>query len=175
MATARGLTVGEKTPQASEGIHCADEMKANVFQSGPTGSYSGRYRQLHNLPHSYLPRLLSATVIIISLLSAIAVAQSNQAAPSQRSNPVDWVNPYIGTAGAGSDYGGTMPLVTTPFGMTNWGGRPLASQVELAYLTTSQYNETNYKNPQVNSLYAQAQADPAAGPGGYRWWQPTAW
>jgi predicted alpha-1,2-mannosidase len=30
------------------------------------------------------------------------------------------VNPYIGTAGGGSDYGGTMPLVTTPFGMTNW-------------------------------------------------------
>ncbi len=34
--------------------------------------------------------------------------------------PVDWVNPYIGTAGGGSDYGGMMPLVTAPFGMTNW-------------------------------------------------------
>lgn len=37
-------------------------------------------------------------------------------------DPVDWVNPYIGTGGTliGPDYGGTMPLVTTPFGMTNW-------------------------------------------------------
>ncbi|RDI98688.1 glycoside hydrolase family 92 protein [Dyella solisilvae] len=34
--------------------------------------------------------------------------------------PINWVNPYIGTAGSGSEYGGTMPLVTTPFGMTNW-------------------------------------------------------
>jgi predicted alpha-1,2-mannosidase len=34
--------------------------------------------------------------------------------------PADLVNMYIGTAGGGSDYGGTMPLVTTPFGMTNW-------------------------------------------------------
>src|ERR1700694_1907801 len=35
-------------------------------------------------------------------------------------SPVDWVNTYIGTGGGGSDYGGTMPFVTTPFGMTNW-------------------------------------------------------
>ncbi len=38
------------------------------------------------------------------------------------STPVDWVNPTIGTGGTviGPDYAGTMPLVTTPFGMTNW-------------------------------------------------------
>jgi predicted alpha-1,2-mannosidase len=35
-------------------------------------------------------------------------------------SPVDWVNTYIGTDGGGSDYGGTMPFVTTPFGTTNW-------------------------------------------------------
>ncbi|QNK03667.1 glycoside hydrolase family 92 protein [Dyella telluris] len=46
-------------------------------------------------------------------ISVIAAA----AAPT---TPIDWVNPYIGTAGSGSEYGGTMPLVTTPFGMTNW-------------------------------------------------------
>ena len=143
MATARGLTVGEETPQASKDVHSADEMKPNVFQSailtGPTGSYSGRYRQLHNLPHSYLPRLISATVIIISLLSAIAFGQANQAVPSQRSNPVDWVSPYIGTAGAGSDYGGTMPLVTTPFGMTNW--TPQTRQNKIS-VTSYHYDDT---------------------------------
>src|SRR5438067_305289 len=117
-------------------------MKPNVFQSailtGPTGSYSGRYRQLHNLPYSYLPRLISATVIIISL-SAIAFGQANQAVPSQRSNPVDWVNPYIGTAGAGSDYGGTMPLVTTPFGMTNWTPQTRQNRISV---TSYHYDDT---------------------------------
>jgi predicted alpha-1,2-mannosidase len=44
------------------------------------------------------------------------------AAPSglNPTTPVDWVNTFIGTGGGGVDYGGTMPFVTTPFGMTNW-------------------------------------------------------
>jgi putative alpha-1,2-mannosidase len=48
------------------------------------------------------------------LLASAATAETRQ--------PVDWVNPYIGTGGteAGAEYGGTMPLVGTPFGMTNW-------------------------------------------------------
>src|SRR5579864_5910347 len=39
-----------------------------------------------------------------------------------RATAVDWVNTFIGTGGSanGPDYGGTMPLVSTPFGMTNW-------------------------------------------------------
>ena len=40
--------------------------------------------------------------------------------PGQKKSLADLVNPYIGTAGGGSDYGGTMPFVTVPFGMTNW-------------------------------------------------------
>ena len=55
----------------------------------------------------------SFLVFLLLFLSTITLAQENQSA-STRANPVDWVNPYIGTAGAGSDYGGTMPLVTTP-------------------------------------------------------------
>lgn len=34
--------------------------------------------------------------------------------------PIDWVNPLIGTANGKIGYGGTMPFVTPPFGMTNW-------------------------------------------------------
>jgi predicted alpha-1,2-mannosidase len=34
--------------------------------------------------------------------------------------PVDWVNLYIGTGGGPIGYGGTMPFVTPPFGMTDW-------------------------------------------------------
>ncbi|HWC18478.1 MAG TPA: hypothetical protein VG498_15760, partial [Terriglobales bacterium] len=48
---------------------------------------------------------------------------------------IDWVNPYIGTAGPGSDYGGTMPLVTTPFGMTNW-----TAQTRQNIISVSSYN-----------------------------------
>ncbi len=40
-----------------------------------------------------------------------------QAAPRQ---PVDWVNEYIGTGSGPIGYGGTMPFVAPPFGMTDW-------------------------------------------------------
>jgi predicted alpha-1,2-mannosidase len=35
-------------------------------------------------------------------------------------DPVDWTNLYIGTGSGPIGYGGTMPFVTPPFGMTNW-------------------------------------------------------
>jgi putative alpha-1,2-mannosidase len=37
-----------------------------------------------------------------------------------QTNPVDWVNLYIGTGSGQIGYGGTMPFVTPPFGMTDW-------------------------------------------------------
>ena len=55
----------------------------------------------------------------VALFFFSTLAFSQTAPGSRAKTPVSWVNPYIGTAG-GSDYGGTMPLVTTPFGMTNW-------------------------------------------------------
>src|SRR5438105_8936827 len=47
---------------------------------------------------------------------APVAAARHEATPS-----LEWVNPYIGTGsgGGGSDYGGTMPFVTTTFGMIN--------------------------------------------------------
>ena len=48
------------------------------------------------------------------------------------SDPVDWVNTYIGTAGGGSDYGGTMPFVTTPFGMTNWTAQTRQNKISVS-------------------------------------------
>ena len=35
-------------------------------------------------------------------------------------DPLDWVNPYIGTGSGKIGYGGMMPFVTPPFGMTTW-------------------------------------------------------
>jgi putative alpha-1,2-mannosidase len=37
-----------------------------------------------------------------------------------QSDSVSWVNPYIGTGSGPIGYGGTMPFVTPPFGMTDW-------------------------------------------------------
>ncbi len=37
-----------------------------------------------------------------------------------KAEPIDWVNLYIGTGSGPIGYGGTMPFVTPPFGMTNW-------------------------------------------------------
>jgi predicted alpha-1,2-mannosidase len=39
---------------------------------------------------------------------------------AQTPDPVDTVNPLIGTGSGPIGYGGTMPFVTPPFGMTNW-------------------------------------------------------
>ena len=46
--------------------------------------------------------------------------------------PVDWVNTYVGTGGGGSDYGGTMPFVTTPFGTTNWTAQTRENRISVS-------------------------------------------
>src|SRR6202789_422969 len=38
---------------------------------------------------------------------------------AQQADPVDWVNLFIGTGSGAIGYGGTMPFVTPPFGMTD--------------------------------------------------------
>src|ERR1035438_66641 len=55
--------------------------------------------------------------ITLTLLAFCGIAQADDPRA-----PVAWVNPYIATGGSenGPEYGGTAPLVTTPFGMTNW-------------------------------------------------------
>src|ERR1700730_13607378 len=61
---------------------------------------------------------------VLAALAAAAFVTAVAAPAALRApdavSPVDWVNTYIGTGGGGSDYGGTMPFVTTPFGTTNW-------------------------------------------------------
>ncbi len=80
-------------------IHCLELRADHGWNRGRLGS---------------VLRLTVVNLLFFSFASCWVVAQS----PVK--NEVGWVNPYIGTAGGGSDYGGTMPLVTTPFGMTNW-------------------------------------------------------
>ena len=47
---------------------------------------------------------------------------------------VEWVNTFIGTGGSGRgpEYGGTMPLVTTPFGMTNWTAQTRQNRISVS-------------------------------------------
>jgi predicted alpha-1,2-mannosidase len=90
---------------------------------------------------SLMKKLLSCVVplflVCCHLYGASEGASSAQSV--ERKDLVDWVNPYIGTAGGGSDYGGTMPLVTVPFGMTNWTAQTRQNKVG----TTSYAYEDN--------------------------------
>jgi len=63
-------------------------------------------------------------------LLVLGVSCAHAATPP--ATPVDWVNTYIGTGGGGVDYGGTMPLVTTPFGMTNWTAQTRQNRISVS-------------------------------------------
>src|SRR5579863_6835793 len=71
------------------------------------------------------------------LYSVCAAAAAMGTAPSfgadtNAASPVDWVNTFIGTGGGGVDYGGTMPFVTTPFGMTNWTAQTRQNRISVS-------------------------------------------
>jgi len=50
----------------------------------------------------------------------VAFALFGTLAAKAQKDSVDWVNLYIGTGDGPIGYGGTMPFVTPPFGMTHW-------------------------------------------------------
>src|SRR5690242_3195375 len=60
-------------------------------------------------------------------------------AHGQKQDAVSWVNPYIGTGSGKIGYGGTMPLVTPPFGMTNWTAQTRQNRVSV---TSYNYGDT---------------------------------
>ena len=59
-------------------------------------------------------------------------------------DPVDWVNSYIGTASGPIGYGGTMPFVTEPFGMTNWTPQTRQNSVSVV--------SYNYADPTISGF-----------------------
>ncbi|MBV8910834.1 MAG: glycoside hydrolase family 92 protein, partial [Gammaproteobacteria bacterium] len=64
-----------------------------------------------------------------------ATIAAESATGGREAAAVDWVNTYIGTGSSGlggSDYGGTMPLVTTPFGMTNWTAQTRENRISVS-------------------------------------------
>jgi predicted alpha-1,2-mannosidase len=70
-----------------------------------------------------------ATAMVLGLA---CVGTPARAADDKPATPADWVNTFIGTGGGGVDYGGTMPLVTTPFGMTNWTAQTRQNRISVS-------------------------------------------
>jgi predicted alpha-1,2-mannosidase len=62
------------------------------------------------------------------------------ATEAQQHDAVSWVNPYIGTGEGKIGYGGTMPFVTPPFGMTNWTAQTRQNRVSV---TSYKYEDTH--------------------------------
>src|SRR3569833_1935083 len=58
--------------------------------------------------------------------------------------PVDLVNPLIGTKKSAIGYGGTMPFVTPPFGMTDW-----TPQTRQNKISVTSYN---YDDPTISGF-----------------------
>ena len=54
-----------------------------------------------------------------------------QAAHAGKRDAVSYVDPLIGTQKSGIGYGGTMPFVTPPFGMTNWTAQTRQNKVSV--------------------------------------------
>ncbi len=54
------------------------------------------------------------------------------------------------------------PYLKVTFANTNWGGRPLVPQYQLAYLRNAVYNETEWKLSKFDRLFAKALASPDA-------------
>ena len=61
-------------------------------------------------------RRLAAILVLVVILVPNAI----RPVCAQATDAVDRVNPYIGTGSGKIGYGGTMPFVTPPFGMTDW-------------------------------------------------------
>ncbi|QNI36766.1 GH92 family glycosyl hydrolase [Edaphobacter albus] len=66
-------------------------------------------------------RFYSVWPVLRNILGlSVLVTSLTMASSAQPQDAVSWVNPYIGTGDGPIGYGGTMPFVTPPFGMTNW-------------------------------------------------------
>jgi predicted alpha-1,2-mannosidase len=60
-----------------------------------------------------MSKLLGWGLVAASVLGGVAML-------AQKPSPIDWVNVRIGTGSGAIGYGGSMPFVVPPFGMTDW-------------------------------------------------------
>ena len=92
----------------------------------------------------------SPVVVLLSILAHMRFAVSaltlclTIAAAAQAPDPTALVNPLIGTQRGPIGYGGTMPFVTPPFGMTNW-----TAQTRQNKISVTSYN---YDDPTISGF-----------------------
>jgi len=78
----------------------------------------------------------------IAALVVLAVAALSTARAEK--DAVSYVNPLVGTQKSAIGYGGTMPFVTPPFGMTNW--TPQTRQNKISIVSY------NYDDPTISGF-----------------------
>src|ERR1700722_2501434 len=74
-------------------------------------------RELQRIGNRVLCIFNGFSCLVVLMVACVCFCVTTCAA---QVDPVDWVNLYIGTGSGPIGYGGTMPFVTPPFGMTNW-------------------------------------------------------
>jgi predicted alpha-1,2-mannosidase len=84
--------------------------------------------------HATLARVCICLIFALCIAPAVLARE-----PQEPTIPVDWVNTHIGTGGEGAEYGGTMPFVTTPFGMTNWTAQTRQNRISVS---SYEYDDT---------------------------------
>ena len=81
-----------------------------------------------------MKRIAALVVLVIGALQATAAEK----------DAVSYVNPLVGTQKSAIGYGGTMPFVTPPFGMTNW--TPQTRQNKISIVSY------NYDDPSISGF-----------------------
>src|SRR3569832_1591373 len=71
--------------------------------------------------------------LVLSAMASLAAAAADKDA-------VSYVNPLVGTQRSAIGYGGTMPFVTPPFGMTNWTSQTRQNKISVV---SYNYDDTN--------------------------------
>jgi predicted alpha-1,2-mannosidase len=94
-----------------------DKRKIVQFNCCPVNSYFRRRRKAV-MPVAVKSKSVSFIVTLVALCFALHLCGSLSALGQE---PIDEVNPMIGTTGPSVyDYGGMIPGVAVPFGMTHW-------------------------------------------------------
>jgi predicted alpha-1,2-mannosidase len=95
--------------------------------------------------------LFCSCLAAVSVLSAVAYAADRDA--------VSYVNPLLGTQKSSIGYGGTMPFVTPPFGMTDWTAQTRQNKVSVV--------SYNYDDPDISGFIGTHQPAIWMGDSGY--------
>ena len=90
--------------------------------------------------------LYSFSMFTLRLCLVVSSLFANFAFAAER-DAVSYVNPLIGTQKSAIGYGGTVPVVTPPFGMTNW-----TAQTRQNKISVTSYNYADSTRSEEHTL-----------------------